>query len=664
MPENISKHTLGLTQLQSGQGIPNHNADKGSLYIDVLTTDYYKNTDGLNTWVLLSSGGVSGDYLPLSGGTVSGGTIFTSGVTANTISNVQYIDFNKTASTTHVEGRVHWNNDIKSLEIDTENPEVQLEVGHELVLRVVNKTGADIPKGRAVYIDGEQGQRPTIRLASFTADTTSASVVGLTMAQINNNQNGYVILNGLLVGSISEPLDTSSYSAGTPLYLLTGGTLTDIKPQAPDHDVRIGKVVVSNATTGSIYVQVQNGYELDELHDVRITNKTFGDIITLSAYNGNDVWVNSKTLNGSYTITGNTVINQGLSANTISGGTISGIGTGLINIPISGVTNLQNSLNNKFDTSGGTVIGSVTVTGNVTILGTATTINTETLSVKDNVITLNSTFSAGTPFFGNSGIEVLRGSATTTTLLWDESNLKWYAGLSGDTKQILLSGDSLSLLNSGHTHPISQINNLQLSLDDKLSKLTGGTVSGFTSFNNGLSAYTISTDELIIPFKSIGVFDPGDPPTYPFNQVTIGGYFESLSGSNRYSLQLKDGTEGINKVLVSKTNDGKANWSNNLDISGITAITLNVNGNLTVTGNTNLQSFTAGTGTINGNLLVTGTTSASTLTITSTPTLNNDNVQILTRNSTSGNIEYSDSTSANIFNYGLANAMVNLNFLT
>ena len=50
MPDNLSKHTLGLTQLQSGQGVPSHVALKGSLYIDVLTSEYYKNTDGISSW--------------------------------------------------------------------------------------------------------------------------------------------------------------------------------------------------------------------------------------------------------------------------------------------------------------------------------------------------------------------------------------------------------------------------------------------------------------------------------------------------------------------------------------------------------------------------------------------------------------------------------------
>ncbi|MCK5642631.1 MAG: hypothetical protein KAJ19_17620, partial [Gammaproteobacteria bacterium] len=67
------------------------------------------------------------------------------------------------------------------------------------------------------------------------------------------------------------------------------------------------------------------------------------------------------------------------------------------------------------------VNGSVIIRGDITVQGTATTLNTETLLIEDNIITLNSTFTAGTPTL-NSGIEVLRGSAATETFLWDELN--------------------------------------------------------------------------------------------------------------------------------------------------------------------------------------------------------------------------------------------------
>ena len=55
--------------------------------------------------------------------------------------------------------------------------------------------------------------------------------------------------------------------------------------------------------------------------------------------------------------------------------------------------------------------------------------------------------------------------------------------------------------------------------------------------------------------------------------VYIGGKFISYqpsAGGTNYSIWLVDGTEGINKVLVSKTTDGKANWSSTL--SGLTSV--------------------------------------------------------------------------------------------
>jgi hypothetical protein len=400
------------------------------------------------------------------GGTVTGQTIFQSGLTATTISatslTVDYIDFNLTVNTTHQEGRIHWNDTLKTLEVDTENAGVQLKVGHELVVRVNNQTGSPIPKGSAVYINGEQGQRPKITLASFTADSTSAAVVGLTMTQINDNSNGYVIVGGILEG-----LDTSSYTAGTPLYLYTGGTLTSVKPQAPDHDVRIGKVVVSNLTTGSIYVSIQNGYELDELHDARITNKSVGDLLTVSGYNGYDLWVNSKTLNGSYTITGDTTIGQGLTATTISGGTIYGSGLGLINIPISGVTNLQTSLNNKFDITGGTINGNLTVTGNTNLqtftAGTGTingnltvTGNTILTSVTGNSLnitgnTIISSFTGGSGTI-NGNLNVTGNTSMTGTLnVTGNTNVRAFTGTTGyfsgtgqNVLTVIGSGNSIS----------------------------------------------------------------------------------------------------------------------------------------------------------------------------------------------------------------------------
>jgi hypothetical protein len=79
--------------------------------------------------------------------------------------------------------------------------------------------------------------------------------------------------------------------------------------------------------------------------------------------------------------------------------------------------------NSKFSSSGGTITGDTVVTGNLTITGATVYANTENLTVKDNIITLNSNVT-GAPSL-SAGIEVNRGSSTNTKLLWSEANTAW-----------------------------------------------------------------------------------------------------------------------------------------------------------------------------------------------------------------------------------------------
>jgi len=321
---------------------------------------YYSSGHSLNftttgtTWATLTSGGTfvidtvsGGTYLNLpsttfTGGTVTGATIFTGGLTANTLNvtgdttlaNVtgtsfytDYIDFNLTASTpAHSEGRLHWLDDTKTLQIDTEVSDFAIELGHQNIVRVRNTTGSPLAKGRIVYITGGSGNRPLVTLANYSGDSTSARTLGFIAEEIAHNSNGYVITYGLIRGTTSTPLNTSAYSAGTQLYLYTGGTFTNTRPVAPLHEVRVGVVIASNANEGVIFVSIMNGYELEELHDVRISGKSEGDLVVYDSTL--NVWENSKTLNGSYQITGT------LTATTISATTyqnlpqsVSGTGT-------------------------------------------------------------------------------------------------------------------------------------------------------------------------------------------------------------------------------------------------------------------------------------------------------------------------------------------------
>jgi hypothetical protein len=134
-----------------------------------------------------------------------------------------------------------------------------------LVTEVYNETGATLTKGTIVYINGGHGNLPTVTKALATGDSTSAQTYGIVQADITNNNNGYVVAAGRLLD-----IDTQAYAAGTQLYLssTTAGTYTSTKQYAPAHLVYVGIIVRSHPTQGVIEVKIQNGYELDELHNV------------------------------------------------------------------------------------------------------------------------------------------------------------------------------------------------------------------------------------------------------------------------------------------------------------------------------------------------------------------------------------------------------------
>jgi len=83
-----------------------------------------------------------------------------------------------------------------------------------LITEVYNSTGATLTKGTVVYINGGQGNLPTVTKAIATGDATSAQTYGIVQADITNMNNGYVVV----IGSLMD-LDTQAYATGTQLYL-------------------------------------------------------------------------------------------------------------------------------------------------------------------------------------------------------------------------------------------------------------------------------------------------------------------------------------------------------------------------------------------------------------------------------------------------------------
>ena len=200
---------------------------------------------------------------------------------------------------------------------------VTLQVGQESLVRVVNKTATNITlleaNYQAVRLTGAQGQRLKVDLAQATSDSLSAETLGLVTETIANNQEGFVTTSGLVRGiNTTGTLQGETWSDGDALYLspTTAGNITNIKPVAPNHLVIIGYVVYSHNTQGTIFVKVDNGYEIDELHNVLINtgSLTSGQLLVRSG----SVWINSTQLTGSYGLTGSLTVTQNISASSVS----------------------------------------------------------------------------------------------------------------------------------------------------------------------------------------------------------------------------------------------------------------------------------------------------------------------------------------------------------
>lgn len=177
-----------------------------------------------------------------------------------------YITFDTSPETTSAAaGTVFWDSG-DGLAKAVLNANVELGIGQESVALVKNATGSTISKGKVVYINGAQGQRPTIALASSTSEATSSKTFGFTAEPIADGVEGFVVTEGILRG-----INTGGLTQGGAVWLSSSGNYTQTMPTQPNHGVFLGYVVKANSSSGEIFVKIQNGYELEELHNVLIS---------------------------------------------------------------------------------------------------------------------------------------------------------------------------------------------------------------------------------------------------------------------------------------------------------------------------------------------------------------------------------------------------------
>jgi hypothetical protein len=238
---------------------------------------------------------VSGSSELIGNQTITGSILIT-----GSISYPEYIDLDTTPAqsiSSTVEGRLVWDNGSRTFTIGTGN-NVDILAGQSEWAYVYNAEATALSKGEVVYVSGSQGNTLSVKRAANTGDDLSAGTLGVVGETINSGAEGLIIVNGLL-----RKLDTTGFTAGALLYLSsTPGVYTETIPTSPSHSVRVGYVVKVDALQGEIYVKVDNGYEIGELHDIidTTTTSTYGDLLVKSG----SVWKNQKQLTGSYGLTG------------------------------------------------------------------------------------------------------------------------------------------------------------------------------------------------------------------------------------------------------------------------------------------------------------------------------------------------------------------------
>lgn len=313
--------TITVAQGQPGVGVP-AGGTTGQSLVKASNTNYdtvWSNAgSGTVTSITPAADNGSGTAITGAGTITVAGTAneVTTSVTGTTITvglpneitvldiNTDRVDFNTAPPTpTSAIGREYWDATYGTVTLGL-SANVDLKHGQALYKRGRNTAVATITKGQVVYVAGSHAATELIvALADADLEATSANTIGVAAEDIPQNATGLIQVFGYMTS-----LTTNGYSGaeGTALYLSdTAGAMQSTLPLQPKHGVRVGFLVKkAGAGAGSIFVNIQNYQELEELSDVRITTTpTKNDILAYDASLG--VWYPWSILGnrGSITVT-------------------------------------------------------------------------------------------------------------------------------------------------------------------------------------------------------------------------------------------------------------------------------------------------------------------------------------------------------------------------
>lgn len=139
----------------------------------------------------------------------------------------------------HQEGLIFYDDEHKAVSYYNEDTEVTVNIGQELVLRVINNSGVALTDGDVVFISGASTGLPEVTEA--IASNNTPDIIGVVTSGMDDGTIGYTTIFGLV-----HSVDTSSFTAGDTLYLSTVlGGLTATAPTLPIETIIVGTAVDS-----------------------------------------------------------------------------------------------------------------------------------------------------------------------------------------------------------------------------------------------------------------------------------------------------------------------------------------------------------------------------------------------------------------------------------
>ena len=419
-------------------------------------------------------------------------------------------------------GQVGWNTADGTLNIGLEDG-VVLQAGQELHVRA--KAQGAISNGDAVMFAGAQGDHILVSTATQAVINANPEYfVGIATHNLSNNEFGYIATFGLVR---ELDTDTPAWDPGTVLWFdsegVTAGALTSTQPSAPYAQIRVAAVTRRNPAEGVILVRPDRLPKLNDLQDVQHTTPDYGDLIMYNS--SSEVWENTKTLSGSYTIDNGDLDVDG----SITGSDVLIDDWGSVSASLAaagGGSGTVTSVSGTGTVSGITLTGTVTTSGNLTLGGTLT-LTSGQITTGLGFTPYNSTNPAG--YTTNTG--TVTGTGTTNYIS------KWTSTTAQGNSLIFDDGTNIGI---GTTSP-----NFDFTIEStsKISNIGIGALSG-----NGFTPYEIGHGFGGGNISSKISFETDNPPTNFYGDAiifSISSYTPAPTGG--------DSTSEVMRI----TNDGK-----------------------------------------------------------------------------------------------------------